>query len=125
VADVVERDGLVAPVTPTSHRRPNRTPRSAAVHAMTIRSRTPTSTGIDYDADADVLYLAAGGPERAVDFDETPEGHALRHGPRQRARRYHDRQRPPPAGRERRDHVTLPETISAAVLAPALTGTSA
>jgi uncharacterized protein YuzE len=31
------------------------------------------------DADADVLYLAAGDPSRAVEFDETPEGHALRY----------------------------------------------
>jgi hypothetical protein len=31
---------------------------------------------VDDDADGDVLYLAASDPERAVDFDETPEGHA-------------------------------------------------
>jgi uncharacterized protein YuzE len=31
----------------------------------------------DHDADADVLYLAQGDPARAVDFDETPEGHAV------------------------------------------------
>ncbi|HVE68623.1 MAG TPA: DUF2283 domain-containing protein [Solirubrobacteraceae bacterium] len=28
-----------------------------------------------YDRDADVLYLAAGDPARARDFDGTPEGH--------------------------------------------------
>jgi uncharacterized protein YuzE len=31
-----------------------------------------------YDAEADVLYLHVGDPETAVDFDETPEGHAVR-----------------------------------------------
>ena len=33
---------------------------------------------VDYDSDADVLYLHAGDPSAAVDFDESPEGHALR-----------------------------------------------
>jgi uncharacterized protein YuzE len=33
---------------------------------------------VEYDADADVLYLHVGDPSTAVDFDETPEGHALR-----------------------------------------------
>ena len=32
-----------------------------------------------YDRDADVLYLHAGDPQRAVEFDESPEGHALRY----------------------------------------------
>jgi uncharacterized protein YuzE len=32
-----------------------------------------------YDRDADVLYLSVGDPTRAVDFDETAEGHALRY----------------------------------------------
>jgi uncharacterized protein YuzE len=32
-----------------------------------------------YDRDADVLYLSVGDSARAVDFDETPEGHALRY----------------------------------------------
>jgi uncharacterized protein YuzE len=32
-----------------------------------------------YDRDADVLYLHVGDPQRAVDFDESPEGHALRY----------------------------------------------
>lgn len=31
-----------------------------------------------YDAAADVLYLHVGDPSSAVDFDESPEGHALR-----------------------------------------------
>ncbi len=33
---------------------------------------------IEYDADADVLYLHVGDPSSAVDYDETPEGHAAR-----------------------------------------------
>lgn len=32
-----------------------------------------------YDRDADVLYLAAGNPARARDFDGTPEGHHVRY----------------------------------------------
>jgi uncharacterized protein YuzE len=31
-----------------------------------------------YDREADVLYLHSGDPRRAVDFDESLEGHALR-----------------------------------------------
>ena len=33
-----------------------------------------------YDRDADVLYLSSGDPASAVDFDESPDGHALRYG---------------------------------------------
>jgi uncharacterized protein YuzE len=33
---------------------------------------------VRYDPDADVLYLHVGRPSRATDFDESPEGHALR-----------------------------------------------
>lgn len=33
---------------------------------------------VEYHADADVLYLHIGDPSRAVDYDETPEGHAVR-----------------------------------------------
>jgi uncharacterized protein YuzE len=33
---------------------------------------------VSYDADGDVLYLHVGDPTRAVDFDETPEGHGVR-----------------------------------------------
>ncbi len=33
---------------------------------------------VEYDAEADVLYLHVGDPSRAVDYDETPEGHAVR-----------------------------------------------
>ena len=33
---------------------------------------------VSYDRDADVLYLHVGDPQCAVEFDESPEGHALR-----------------------------------------------
>jgi len=33
---------------------------------------------VTYDAEGDVLYLHVGDPSTAVDFDETPEGHAIR-----------------------------------------------
>ena len=33
---------------------------------------------VRYDAEGDVLYLHRGDPATAVDFDESPEGHALR-----------------------------------------------
>ncbi|MDQ3647917.1 MAG: DUF2283 domain-containing protein [Actinomycetota bacterium] len=33
---------------------------------------------VEYDAEGDVLYLHVGDPSRALDFDETPEGHAVR-----------------------------------------------
>ena len=36
---------------------------------------------VDYDRDADVLYLHVGEPSSAVDWDESDEGHALRYGP--------------------------------------------
>ncbi len=32
-----------------------------------------------YDADGDVLYLKTSVPDNAVEFDSTPEGHALRY----------------------------------------------
>lgn len=34
---------------------------------------------VRYDEDADVLYLSSGDPGRAVEFDESPEGHHLRY----------------------------------------------
>ena len=45
---------------------------------MTITVGSTTFDRVDYDADADVLYLHVGDPSSAVDFDESPEGHALR-----------------------------------------------
>jgi uncharacterized protein YuzE len=34
---------------------------------------------VDYDRDADVLYLHVGDPSSAVDWGESEEGHALRY----------------------------------------------
>ena len=36
---------------------------------------------VDYDREADVLYLHVGDPGTAVDFDGTVEGHHTRYGP--------------------------------------------
>lgn len=43
-----------------------------------IKIGSYTFDNVDYDAGGDVLYLHKGDPSTAVDFDETPEGHALR-----------------------------------------------
>ena len=45
---------------------------------MTITIGSTTFDNVFYDADVDVLYLDKGDPAAAVDFDESPEGHALR-----------------------------------------------
>ena len=45
---------------------------------MTITIGSSTFDNVFYDADVDVLYLHVGDPATAVDFDESPEGHALR-----------------------------------------------
>ncbi|MCW2979337.1 MAG: hypothetical protein JWO14_1064 [Solirubrobacterales bacterium] len=45
---------------------------------MSVTIADITFDRVDYDSDADVLYLHIGDPSTAVDFDETPEGHALR-----------------------------------------------
>jgi uncharacterized protein YuzE len=87
---------------------------------MTIRIANIDFDRVSYDADADVLYLASDDPELAVDFDETPEGHAVRFDAAGQiigitivnARRLVDQH-----GGVR---ITLPETISAADIAPAL-----
>jgi uncharacterized protein YuzE len=47
---------------------------------MTITIGTFTFDNVFYDAEVDVLYLHMGDPSKAVDFDESPEGHALRFG---------------------------------------------
>ena len=52
-----------------------------------LRSPSPTRLTIGdvtfdrvvYDREGDVLYLHVGDPATAVDFDESPEGHALRY----------------------------------------------
>lgn len=45
---------------------------------MTIKIGHFVFDNVFYDADVDVLYLHMGDPSTAVDFDESPEGHALR-----------------------------------------------
>lgn len=45
---------------------------------MSVTIGRTTFDRVSYDADADVLYLHAGDPTDAVDFEESPEGHALR-----------------------------------------------
>jgi uncharacterized protein YuzE len=45
---------------------------------MTVQIGTLTFDRVRYDADGDVLYLHRGDPSDAVDFDASPEGHALR-----------------------------------------------
>lgn len=47
--------------------------------AMTIRIGDWTFDHVDYDREADVLYLSIGEPRPAVG-EETPEGHVLRYG---------------------------------------------
>jgi len=48
------------------------------VATMSVTIDNITFDRVDYDAAADVLYLHKGDPSTAVDFDSTPEGHALR-----------------------------------------------
>jgi uncharacterized protein YuzE len=45
---------------------------------MTIQIGSAIFDNVYYDAEVDVLYLHTGEPSTAVDFDESPEGHALR-----------------------------------------------
>lgn len=45
---------------------------------MSVTIGDITFDRVGYDAEADVLYLHVGDPSAAVDFDEIPEGHALR-----------------------------------------------
>lgn len=45
---------------------------------MSIEITGITFDRVNYDADGDVLYLHHGDPSTAVDFDASPEGHALR-----------------------------------------------
>ena len=45
---------------------------------MTVTLGSTTFDRVDYDADADVLYLHVGDPDSATDFEESPEGHAIR-----------------------------------------------
>lgn len=45
---------------------------------MSLTVGRTTFDRVVYDAEADVMYLHVGEPSDAVDFDESPEGHALR-----------------------------------------------
>jgi uncharacterized protein YuzE len=45
---------------------------------MSIQIGPYTFDHVHYDQDADVLYLSIGDPARAADWDETPDGHAVR-----------------------------------------------
>jgi uncharacterized protein YuzE len=45
---------------------------------MSVTIADITFDRVSYDRDADVLYLHVGDPTGAADFDESPEGHALR-----------------------------------------------
>lgn len=45
---------------------------------MSIQIANITFDRVDYDAEGDVLYLHHGDPSTAVDYDASPEGHALR-----------------------------------------------
>jgi uncharacterized protein YuzE len=49
--------------------------------SMTVKIAGIEFDRIDYDRDADVLYLHVGEPANAVDWDDSEEGHALRYGP--------------------------------------------
>ncbi len=44
---------------------------------MSVHIGPYTFDRVRYDRDADVLYLSQGDPARAVDWDETPDGHAV------------------------------------------------
>jgi uncharacterized protein YuzE len=46
---------------------------------MTIKIGTLSFDHVDYDADADVLYLSAGEPRLPAESFGTPEGHNIRY----------------------------------------------
>lgn len=46
---------------------------------MTVKPAGIHFDNVFYSRDADVLYMHVGSPATAVDFDETPEGHATRY----------------------------------------------
>ena len=45
---------------------------------MTVQIGNHIFDRVHYDAEGDVLYLHRGDPATAVEFDASPEGHALR-----------------------------------------------
>jgi uncharacterized protein YuzE len=48
---------------------------------MSVHIGPYTFDRVRYDREADVLYLSQGDPARAVDWDETPDGHAVSFDP--------------------------------------------
>lgn len=48
---------------------------------MSVHIGPYTFDRVRYDRDANVLYLSQGDPARAVDWDETPGGHAVSFDP--------------------------------------------
>lgn len=46
---------------------------------MTVEIAGITFDHVSYDREGDVLYLHVGDPSTAVEFDASPEGHALRY----------------------------------------------
>lgn len=68
----------VVVVFETPAKRPYHHGVSPTEKAMSVTIADITFDRVSYDADGDVLYLHVGDPTRAVDFDETPEGHGVR-----------------------------------------------
>jgi len=89
---------------------------------MTLRIANVEFDRVDYDADADVLYLAAADPALAVEFDETPEGHAVRFDTDGRIIGITIVNARTLVERDGAIRITLRETISAADIAPAFAG---
>jgi uncharacterized protein YuzE len=44
---------------------------------MSVHIGPYTFDGVTYDAEADVLYLSVGDTAKAVNWDETPDGHGI------------------------------------------------
>lgn len=44
---------------------------------MSVKIGPYTFDGVTYDAEADVLYLSVGDSAKAVEWDETPDGHGI------------------------------------------------
>ena len=89
---------------------------------MTVRIANVDFDRVDYDAEADVLYLAAGDPSTAVEFDETPEGHAVRLDASGALVGITIVNAQKLLERDGGIHITRPATIAAADIAPALAG---
>lgn len=73
-----EKEVLLAVEAPTKSMAGREPEVPSAQESMSITIADITFDRVEYDAEVDVLYLSVGNPARAVDFDETPEGHAVR-----------------------------------------------